>query len=134
MLLGSSLILMENGEWRRLDSLQFGERVACLDDQRRMTATEVSGKHCHGEHRALKLSTHQGRQLRASRDLSLLAVDSFTALDALLPGDWVLAKFDDGRIGWDAIEAIEPLETVLLFSLDTRTHGNFIAEGLVVRV
>lgn len=134
MLLGSSLILMENGEWRRLDSLQSGDRVATVDERRSVISTAVTGKALAAEAAHLCIRTHQHRVLRCSLEQAFSAVDGPAPLSVLSPGDWILAKFDDGRIGWDAIESVGPAEVGLLFTLAVQCHSNVIAEGLLVHV
>ncbi|MEN6550039.1 MAG: hypothetical protein ABFE07_28690 [Armatimonadia bacterium] len=134
MILGASLVLMENGEWRRLDSLQPGERVATVDERRAIVSTGVTAKALVSEAGHCRLRTHQRRHLQCDLDQVFVAVDGPAALRALSVGDWILAKFDDGRVGWDAIEAIEPAPVGLLFSLGVACHGNVIAEGLLVHV
>jgi len=123
---------MENGDWRRLDSLQPGESLACVGADRYLSSCEVIAKRCVGERECVSVSTHRCHVLVGLENIMLMAADEYRPLSKIMIGEWILGRLDDGRMGWDCVERVEPSGIHLIFELDVSGQKNFIAEGLVV--
>lgn len=131
-LAGPSLVLMENCDCRRLDSLHTGDRILSVLESGLVVACSVTGKEFRGDMDSSLVCTHQGRSLVGLHDIVLELPDGKHELTDIAISDWVRVRLDDGRMGWDQIVSISPGGKALIFRVSTDGPKNFLVNGLVV--
>ena len=120
------------------DFVQGRVRVECTfacDINMRIRKRRVLAARASGPRMVYRVRTALGREVAATVEHPLLAVDGWRALGTFCIGDLVAAaRVDvaDAVVSWDQITGIEPIGERETYDLEIEGEHNFVANGLVV--
>ena len=140
---GDSLVYVPTSQtWARIDSLidqPLSSVMAADPHSGQLHVQKVSRAWCTGKQAVFRLTTHQGRTIKATANHKFLTPQGWKRLDQLLPTDYVAVPHMItaipqalGTVQWDAIQSVTPAGQEYVYDLTVPGLHNFVANNFIV--